>query len=100
MISKDQWARYYQDSLILRVIPKKEKLYDEHLTMFSQRKRLPNNTDPFVRAVQTEYLKSTIHAVKLIRTRKKASIAESLSYLNKLRYREGSVDDFVWHCCE
>jgi len=94
MIAYHKWSRWYEDNLILRVIPKVE--HCSKLTMFSQRKRLPASTSDFDREVQKHYRRSTVHAIKFIKTEKNLRIFEALEYLNKLRYNKGQLVCNCW----
>lgn len=55
--------------------------------IFSQRKRLPNNTTRMVKEMQEHYLKSTVHAVKYLRNTWNYGLKEALSFLNHHRRR-------------
>jgi len=99
MITKEKWSRWYEDNLILRVIPKKEVKFGENLIIYSQRKRLPASTSYFNKEVQREYLKSTIHAVRFIRTETNVRISEALAYLNNLRYTKDHKE-YCWRYCK
>ena len=99
MIAKEKWSRWYEDNLVLRVIPKKEVKFGENLIMYSQRKRLPDSTSDFDREVQRRYLKSTVHAVSFIRVEKKLRIGESLDYLDKLRFSREKIE-YCWRYCK
>ena len=94
MIAHEKWSRWYEDNLILRVIPKVE--HCSNLTMFSQRKRLPASTSDFDREVQKHYRRSTVHAVRFIKVEKNMRISEALKYLDNLRYTK-DPKKHCWH---
>ena len=60
--------------------------------VYCQRKRLPNNTKPVVKEIQSHYVVGTVSAVKFIRDTYNMSLRDSLNVLNYLRYPNDRYD--------
>ena len=71
--------KYVNDKLIVRWHDK------EAYRIFSQRKRLPNNTPKVILDIQKEYLKSAVYAIKFIHVNYNYRLRTAIDIFNTLR---------------